>query len=47
MVEEQFLKTNGQEHCFLVPAKLPRIVILNNFVNKFVTADQKSLKLLL
>ena len=42
-----FLKTNGLEHCFLAPAKLPLIAILNNFVNKIVTALQKSLKLLL
>ena len=25
-----FFITNGQEHCFLAPAKLPRSVILNN-----------------
>ena len=42
-----FLKTNGLEHCFLAPAKLPRSAILNNFVDKLVKAIQKSLKLLL
>ena len=42
-----FLKTNGLEHCFLAPAKLPRSAILNNFVDKIVTAVQKSLKLFL
>ena len=47
MVEEQFLKNNGKEHCFLSPAKLPRSAILNKFVNKIMTAIQKSLKLLL
>ena len=47
VVEGQFLKTNGKEHCFLAPAKLPRSAILNNFVNKIITAIQKSLKLLL
>ena len=32
---------------FLAPAKLPRSAILNNFVDKIVTAIKKSLKLLL
>ena len=35
-----FLRTR-LEHCFLAPAKLPRITILNNFVNKIVTALHK------
>ena len=42
-----FLKINGLEHCFLAPAKLPRTAILNNFIDKIVTAIKKSLKLLL
>ena len=46
VVEGQFLKTNVKEHCFLAPAKLPRSAILNDFVNKIITAIQKSLKLL-
>ena len=47
-MEGQFLKKkNGNEHCFLVPAKLPRSVILNNFVNKIITVIQKTLKLFL
>ena len=40
VMESHFL-TNAQEHFFLALAKLSRSVILNNFVNKFVTANQK------
>ena len=40
-------KTNGKEHCFLEPAKLLGSAILNNFVNKIITAFRKSLKFLL
>ena len=47
VVEGQFLKTNGKKHFFLAPAKLLCSAILNNFVNKIITAIQKSLNLLL
>ena len=40
---ELFSKTNGNEHCFLAPAKSPRSAISNNFINKIITGIQKSL----
>ena len=46
-MEGQFLKTNGQGHCFLAPAKLPRSAILNNVVNKIVTAIKKIVEIYL
>ena len=41
------LKKNGLEHCFLAPAKLPRSAILNNGVDKIVTAIQKIVEIAL
>ena len=42
-----FLKTKGLEHCFLAPVKLTRSAILSNFVDKIITAIQKSFEIAL
>ena len=42
-----FWKPLGWNIPFLAPAKSPRSAILNNFVDKIITAIQKLLKLLL
>ena len=47
VVEGQFLKTNGKEHCFVAPVKLPRSDILSNIVNKIITAIKKILEIAL
>ena len=38
---KDFFKSNGLEHCFLSPAKLPHSAILDNCVNKIVSAISK------